>query len=646
MSPVDRNKLNRIEDLKNKLFSKNFQTRPKHTDSFAYASKSNIPDSWQMNMKEKLQSGEQKFTKSTFFQKFFLFSIAFFVVALAYAGYIFVVGGNTVSKANIDISVVGNAFVAGGEELPLVIGIANKNSSALDLVDLIVEYPKSATSSGATTIPQIERFRESLGTIPAGSVRNENIKLVLFGEQGTVVPVKISIEYRVEGSNAIFIKDKSYEVSINSTPVNLSVEGPSSISSNQDITLNIKASLNAINPLSGVMLKVDYPVGFEFVGATPSPTLGDNIWVLGDLAPGADRNISVVGKMVDVFQGEEKVFRVWSGTQSKSDKSSMDVIFNSIVHSLNIKQAFIDTKILLNGVTQREHAVDSRTSINGQIVWSNNLDTNVNDLVIRAKIGGNAIDRKTIHAIQGFYDSAKDEIIWDRSSISNFKEINPGDFGSVTFSFSPLSLLSSPGTILSNPSINLQIDISGKQALDGFNVEDLSNSESTSVHIISDVGFVNKALFYSGPFVNSGPVSPKVGQETTYTVVWTVSNSANNISKAQIKSTLPSWIRFVGPVSPASQDLVYNPSSKEVLWNIGNIARGVGITGATREVAFQISFTPSLSQVRSLPVLINDSTLTGHDDFANVDIRVNRPSLRTKLTSDSAFPDGAGLVVE
>ena len=303
MSQDDSNKLNRIEELKSKLFSKNYQTKLEHRDGFTHLSKSTVQDSWQTNMKEKLQFGEHILTKTSTFKSFFLFSISFFVLALIYASYVFLAGGNTVSKDNIDISVLGNNFVAGGEELSLVVGIANRNSSALDLVDLIIEYPKNATRLETGESIQMERLRETLGTIPAGVVRNENVKLILFGEQGSVVPVKISIEYRVEGSNAIFITEKLYNVSINSTPVNLSIDAPSVISTNQDIVLNIKATLNATRSLSGVLVRVDYPVGFQFSSSTPPPYLGNNIWNLGDLSPGADRSISVTGQMVDAFEG-------------------------------------------------------------------------------------------------------------------------------------------------------------------------------------------------------------------------------------------------------------------------------------------------------------------------------------------------------
>lgn len=646
MALEDENKLNRIEELKNKLFSKNYKTRIDHHDGFSHRETSRIPEDWHSSMKDTIQSGEKLFSTSSSFKTFFKFSVGFFLLAVVYASYVFFAGGNTVSKDNIEISILGNAFVAGGEELPLVIGIANKNSSALDLVDLVIEYPKSATKSAVDATTQMERMRESLGTIPSGSIRNENVKLVLFGEQGSLVPIKISIEYRVEGSNAIFIAEKPYEVTINSTPVNLSVEGPSSISQNQDVNLHIKASLNATNPLAGVMLKVDYPLGFKFTSATPAPSLGNNIWVLGDLAPGADRDVSITGQMVDVFEGEDKIFRVWGGTQSKSDKSVLDVVFNSATQLVSIKKPFIDIGLSLNGVSQREYAVDSKTAIRGEIDWVNNMNTSISDLEIRAKIVGNAVDRKSINALQGFYNSGENAIVWDKGSVSKFQSINPGDSGTLSFSLSPLSLLSTPGKIIADPYINIVIDVSGKQAVEGFETRELTNSQSSTIHIISDLGFANKALYYSGPFVNSGPVSPKVGQETTYTIVWAVSNSANSVSKAKIVSTLPSWVRFVGPVSPSSADFAYNASTREVTWNIGNIPKGVGITTAGREVAFQVGFTPSLSQVGSLPTLVNDATLTGHDDFANVDVRVNRGLLRTKLDGDPGFPDGAGLVTE
>ena len=642
MSLDDMNKLNRLEELKSKLFSKNYHTKLDHRDVFSPLINNEVMDSWKTKEANQSTMGEKFFMKTSRFKKFFIFSIIFFVLTLGYAAYVFFAGGNTVSNNNIDISVLGNNFTAGGEELPLVVGIVNKNNSALDLADLVLEYPKSGTADVSS---DTEHTRISLGTIPAGAVRNENVKLVLFGEQGSVREIKITLEYRVAGSNAIFVKEKLYDVTISSTPINLSVDAPLTVSPGQNITLNIKATLNATKPASKILVKVDYPAGFTFASAVPAPTFGNNVWDLGDIAPGAEHGISITGKMVDVFDGEEKTFNISSGSQSAVDSSSIDVVYNSIQSLVAIKKPFIEANLLINGVSQREYAVDAKTPIRAEIRYANNLDTKVDDLQITAKISGNAFDRKTISAQQGFYDSAKDTITWNQGSQSKLSELNPGDSGSVSFTVSPLSLFSVSSGILSDPTINIEISISGKQAVEGSAANQLDNSTGATVRIISDVGLSGKALYYSGPFINTGPVPPKVEQKTTYTIVWTLSNTANSISKAQVNATLPSWIDFVGTIYPKEENLTYNASTREIVWNIGNILKGSGITSPTKSVAFQISFAPSLSQVDSIPILINDATLTGHDDFANVDIAVNKLRLTTKLDSDATFPANGSVVV-
>ncbi|MES3032161.1 MAG: hypothetical protein V4699_02890 [Patescibacteria group bacterium] len=649
MAINDGDKLNRIEELKSKLFSKSYRTKIEHRDSFTHFDKNKVPEAWGNDGKsatDYLSYQEKFFMKTSLFKNFFLFSLIFLVLTLCYAAYVFFAGGNTVSNENIDISVLGNNFTAGGEELSFVVGITNKNNSSLDLVNLVIEYPKNSGVGTTTSTSGTQRTRQSLGTIPAGAVRNENIKVVLFGEQGSLQNIKITLEYRVEGSNAIFVKDKSYDVTISSTPLNLSIDAPSVTSSNQALTLKIKATLNATKPVSKILLKVDYPLGFQFESAVPAPTQGNNVWNMGDLAPGAERTISVTGKILDAVDGEEKTFRISSGSQSSTDKSMIDVVFNSLPYTVMIQKPFVEAQIFINGVSERQYATDAKTAINGQIRWTNNLDTNVNDLIIQAKISGNAVNRKTINAQQGFYDSSKDVITWDKTSVNDFARISPGDSGSVNFSVSPLSIFSAADGLLPSPSVTIDISISGKQSVSGYTTQDLHNSDSAIIRIISDVGLTAKALRYSGPFSNTGPIPPKVEQKTTYTVQWSLSNTANNISKAVINSSLPSWVSFVGPISPAEVDLIYNPATRSIVWNIGSIPKGTGITTAGKSVSFQVAFTPSLSQVGTTPIIINDAVLTGHDDFANVDVRVSKTSLRTQLDSDPSFPSGGGQVVE
>lgn len=636
----EREKLNRVENLKRKFLDINFKTKIKRHEGFSQEEVGRAPDSWESEENRNIDFRDMIIKKTSIFKKFFIFSIIFFILAASYASYMLFIKNNTISSDNIDIAILGNSFTAGGEDLPLQVEITNKNNASLEFADLLIEYPRGVLDE------DLERIRLRLGIIPAGSTKIENVKVIVFGEQGSVRKLKFFLEYRVEGSNAIFLKEKPYEVAISSAPLDLSVDAPIEVSSNQNFNFNIKTTLNATKTTSKILVRVDYPVGFEFNSANPAPSFGNNIWNLGDLSPGAIKDISINGRMVDIPDGEEKTFHVFSGSQSDSDKAVLGVVFNSLGHSVLIKKPFIEAQLYVNGDYQKEYSVSSNASINGEIRWRNNLDTAISDMQISAKISGNALNRNKISSSTGYYNSSIDTIIWDKNSEYDFSEVSPGDTGSVSFSLSPLSLFSSSAGLLNDPKINVEISISGKQSFDGNSLKELKNSETKVIKIISDIGFNSKALYYSGPFTNSGPIPPRVEQPTSYTIVWSLFNSSNSFSNVKISTILPQWMEYSSVFSPGTEDLKYNSSTRELIWNVGSVAKGTGISGAGKEISFQVILNPSLSQVGTSPVILNDAVLTGHDDFANVDVRVNRYSLNTRLSSDPNFPDLGDRVAE
>ncbi|MCX6755630.1 MAG: hypothetical protein NT068_03820 [Candidatus Nomurabacteria bacterium] len=636
----EKEKLHRIEDMKSRLFSKSYSTlRIKHSGTL-HKKEYDVADTWKEEKEENI--AEKIFMKTSIFKKFFIFSICFFVLAVVFALYNFIGGGNTVSNDNIDIVILGNTFTAGGEDLPLQIEITNKNNAALELADLVVEYPKG---SFADLSQDSNKLRDSLGTIPAGQVKSDNLKVVLFGEQGSIRPIKVSLEYRVEGSNAIFVKEKDYSVSISSAPIDLAVNAPDTITPNQDITFNIKATLNSTKSATSLLFKADYPPGFMFKSAKPAPTIDNNVWDLGDLSPGSESNISITGNIVGAQDGEQKTFHFFTGSKDENDKANIGVIFNSLGHTILINKPFIQARLLVNGVYQNEYASDSKTNISGQIQWTNNLDTKITDMVITAKIYGNALDRQKINVFNGNFDSINNIIVWDKNSNKDFSEVNPGNSGVVFFDINPLPLFSSNGLLI-DPSIHIDISISGKQPLQGNIINSLTDSESKIIKIMSDVSASVKALHFIGAFANTGDIPLKAEKETTYTIVWNLSNTANIISNAKMSATLPAFVRFVGPVDPASEDVKYDETTKQVTWNIGAIPKGAGISGNKKEVSFQIGFTPSLSQVGQIPILINDAILTGHDDFANVDVHINKSALDSKIMNDPSFVRDSERVIQ
>jgi hypothetical protein len=64
----DRNKLNRLEELKSKLFRKNYQTKIEHRDVFSHLPRKDVLDSWKTKEKTEENVGEKFFMKTSRFK--------------------------------------------------------------------------------------------------------------------------------------------------------------------------------------------------------------------------------------------------------------------------------------------------------------------------------------------------------------------------------------------------------------------------------------------------------------------------------------------------------------------------------------------------------------------------------------------------
>ena len=627
-----------LEDLDKRLYQRSLSgKKPIRFDSL-HPRLLSVKKEWESKLPKKDEIVKAA-SHPSFFKKFFYFGLGFAGLALLFAVITFFTGGNTVSNNNIDINILGNSFTAGGEELPLQVEIVNKNPTGLELADLFVEYDKGGdASSGAGHV----RTLNSLGSIGAGKTLAKNIFVTLYGEEASVKNVDFTLQYRIHGSNAIFVKKQSFPVTISSAPVILSVSAPASVSPNQPLTFTIKTKSNSKNTLSSMLLRVEYPSGFKFEKASQNPSAFNNVWDLGDLAAGAEREITVTGTVYGQ-DGEDRAFHIYTGAVSATDKTKIGVTYNSMLHMVSLVKPFISARLAINGSTNDQVPVPSSGTVHVTINWANNLPTRVTDAQITVALSGNALNANSIIAQRGFYDSSKQSIVWNKTTDPDLATIEPSDSGVEDFSFS-VNPLWSAGQSLVKPQVKFSVSIKGKQPDVGGNVSEVSNFEEKTAIVSSDLGFSANAFYTSGPFSNTGPIPPQANQPTTYTITWTATNSANALSDGLALATLPSYVDFVGTKSPQSEALEYDATTRTIRWKIGSIAAGAGIGGQGRSVSFQVRLTPSTSQINSTPKLVLDTTVTARDTFTSELLSVNKAPVSTRLDNDSGFPAGGEIV--
>lgn len=639
----DREKLHKLEDVNRRLFSRDESLlkarKEKPLSKFSYE----VPTAWATSGEEGKASLRRK--GMSFFKKFFIFSLVVFVGAVGYALYKFGTGSNTFSANNLEIEITVNPFVESGAEIDIGVDVSNKNAAAIEVSGLTIEYQKGETLEGETDSSAVERKKIELARVDSFSSSSGSARIVLFGDSGSRRIIKAKLEYRISGSSAIFIKEAEREVLISSAPIEITVEAPGEITPGQDVNFSIKISSNSANVSKDMLVKAIYPFGFQFKESNPEPFSGDDSWFLGDLAPGSSKTISVKGVFLG-DPGEERVLRVLVGEVEKGNQSEIGILYATALETVNLATPSLEAKLLITGKDSESYPISAGGRVRADIAWSNNMPVRMEDLEITIRMTGNAFNRNSVSTEKGLYNHLNDTITWNKGTIPELASIGPGDEGVVSFSFVPASTVD--GTLLLDPSVVLEASIRGNKVNNDNSFEPISNTDrEKTIKVISNLQVGAKALYSSGPISNTGPLPPKAGVETTYTIVWTVTNSNNDVDKAEVRAKLaPFAVKWVGQVSPAGEDIVYNEVTKEVIWRLGRVPRGTGIGSEPREIAFQLALEPFFSQIGTAPTLLGETVLTGEDVFAKIGLKNIKGALNTRLVSDPTFQSGNEIVVQ
>jgi len=632
--PPEDSAANRIRRLKQRLYSRKSdpvvhrERRELHERDFGVA------EEWEP---DEIMPKKEK--RISFVKILLIISVVFFVGSVGVSTWLFL-GGENISHKNVVIEIEGPASIGGGEELGLQITIINRNPVAIDDVDLIIEYP--AGTRAATNINvELPRYRESLGTILPGEEVRRSVRSILFGEEGSVKDINVAIEFRVEDSNAIFFNDTNYQLSLSTSPLSLVIETLKEAISGQEIEINVKITSNSKDVIKDVLLQIEYPFGFLFEEGSPNPIFANRLWKLGDIPPEEEKEITLRGTLSGQ-DGEERIFRFCTGIESEAEPNTLDTCFINSIESIFVKRPFITLDLALDGNDADIHVARGGRSVRGDIRLTNNLPTQLFNGEVKVKLSGDILNEFSIDVDKGFYDSITNTITWSKSTGASLGSIPAGKTNQVSFSFAPFGL--SSGVPFRNPEIDLDVSIQANRISEDQVPEEILSTLSRKVRISTDLILSSKSLHFTGVLPNSGPVPPRAEQTTTYAIVWSVTNSSNQVRDAVVVASLPSFIEWGDLVSNPSEDISYNPVGGQVIWRLGDISPGTGSVTPAREIAFQVRLTPSLSQIDSVPNLVNDQRLTGIDEFVNRPLTSTRRPITIKTSDPASFNTGSIVV--
>jgi hypothetical protein len=615
-----------IENLEKKLYSRQEEVKSKDR-TILRPKRFSQTESWTGSLD--YTKPEQK-SGLSLFVRFFLFSLVFFVIAAGIAGYSLFNKRIVVSPDNVSVSVFGPVSVKGGEELPVQVLIENKNTVGLNSVQLTTDFP-DGTRYVSNPGQKLERIIKPLGVVDPAEVRTETMKALVFGKENEKKVISFSVRFRIEGSDAVFTKTKKFQVGLTTPPLTFTVSTLGEATPGQDLNFDVNLKSNSPAPLGGELFRIDYPAGFVFKSSNPAPSFNDNIWLLGDMNLGDVKNISIVGTLLGE-NDQRKVFHLTSGVGTDKDKYTIGTIFGDSETTVTIKKPFLGINMFVNRTNTPNPVIDAWDVNTVNVNWINTLKNKIVDAEIEIGIEGSVVNKKTVTPQDdGLYDSFKNTIFWDKRVEPNLESIPPGGKGTVLFTFD-LTPYSAEHRY-KNPVITLSASVKGKRIDENSVPEEIKFISSKKVKISTQMNFVSIGRYYDTSIKNRGPLPPKIGQETTYTITWRMKNTVNSVSGAEVTASIPLSVRWTGEVFPTGAPVSYNPTSHKVTWKLGDVKEGRGYVDEPAEVSFQVGLLPGLSQRAKSPQLLSESVLNATDDFTGSNLSVTSRDISTIIDS-------------
>jgi len=532
---------------------------------------------------------------------------------------------NIYSKETLKLEILGPEETELLKEVEYTVKFKNNGDIRLEDPELVFEYPENALPSEGSVLRITKNSDDLGGAVYPGQEKTFSFKARLLGKEGDVKEAKATMTYRPKNLKATYTSATSFTTLIKKVPLNFNFDLSSSVESGKEIKFRLNYFSNTDYPLSGLRIIVEYPSGFEFIDSTPK-SLEKTEWDLGLLNKAQGGRIEITGKITGEI-GEEKVFQAKIGTWRDGEF----ILLKETAQGTNIINPALHITQQING--NPKFVADPGDLLHYEIFFKNVGEEILTDMSLLATLTGSPFDFNTLRVPEGEYTSGDNSILWDWRRVNDLQLLSPGEEGRVEFWIKLKDEWEIKSLEDKNPQITTKIYLS-------------QNKEEFSNKVNSKLAISQKGYFNDEVFGNAGPLPPKVGETTTYTIIWQAKNYYNEMKDVKVKAVLPSYVTLTGKIFPEeeSSKFTFDSNSREIVWSVGDLMVGRGILNQGPNISFQVALVPTASQWGQSPELIGEARIIGQDQWTNEILDAIAPAVDTTLPDDQAVGAGKGIV--
>ncbi len=576
--------------------------------------------------------------------KFFFWGFALFIVVTGTTlGFLYL--GKRGDE--VELLVGGRDRVEAGELVTVPVTIKNITRVPLKEVEVVILLPeRTILKEGNAEHYAPSRIVEKFDTITPQEEKKIELALRFFGREGEDRLIDVTVLYRPENLRAKFSAHATQLFTITHVPLAVFWELPETVTQNQELEVRVRYISNARAPVDNLSLRLQYPPGFVLKSTDPATLKGTPEWKVGTLEPGASGTVLLRGT-ISGEEGEVKAFRGELGVYEEATKTWLS--YSESNGEFLIAQAPLSVRGFLAGT--RDHIVNPGEKLVFSLQYKNNTTATLKNVTLRAFLdelfalpSGTFPDKGSSPRILlfpslvieqgGVFEAGSRAIIWGPGGLGALREVAPGTSGEVQFQIDtrPRPLMKSSQD--KNIMVRLRSSIDAANIPQDFAGAKVGSEDAAQFKVKTVVLFGGKAAYRASPIVNSGPLPPRVGQKTTYAIVWEIRNFTSTLENVEIHAPVPPNIKWENVISPRDAKITFDPASSEIVWRVGEVRAGTGVVVPALVGAAQISLIPTEADIGNTPRLVAESRLTGKDSFTGQEISEGFGSFTTALRDD------------
>lgn len=525
-----------------------------------------------------------------------------------------------VDASHIQLAIAYPAHLTSGGTLTYTVSVQNTSNVDWTATDVLFTPPAGFTFQESMPKGQVseQNIAVSLGTLAADETKTFAVSGRLIGEEGETALARAEVAISpINFPKEKIVASQTATTVLGALPLDISVEAAKSAAVGERVAAIIHVRNLSDIAIESAALKLSPPAGMQLAiedtGFSPDFSVVDSFWRIPVLQP-LDEIVRYSVLYVNGSPGDRRELGV-SVIQQQKDHT---VTLRDISHVVAVTSSNLSVTQAFNQDTDGSLTVTAGQRIEGAVQYKNTGATGLTDAIVRVKFEGSGLDLSTLKLTSGAYNPTTNTITWTAASLAALKNILPGSSGEIAYSFQ----------ILPYDKFPLQPNGKNQQLIATASLDspDLPTPTGQARQVISDrflmpvqTGILlGVDAFYDDGrlgITSEGPLPPKVGQQTTYTLRIRTGSTLNDIESMTVKIVLPDGVLYTSKFYKTTGEIDFNDRTNTMTWTMPLMEGLTGRVTSPQELDMQVAITPG-ENVRGQEVrLMKSIQAAGVDSF-------------------------------